>query len=155
MTEVSGLIPSCFSNLTMLVKYPSCLSKLTMLVKSHHVCHGIKNKTNWHQELTCWIWLMKYPLVDPKFSLFQEKLSEIPLVSLGEISDTFTLDSENLGSTSHSGISAKFHLSTLVSVGFILKLFIDWLSQSRVIPIFTSGPRPNYLCQLPVAEPQN
>ena len=39
---------------------------------------------------------MKYPHVDPKFSLSQEKLSEIPLVPLGEISDTFTLDSENL-----------------------------------------------------------
>ena len=29
LTEVSGLIPSCFSNFTLLVKYQSCLSKLT------------------------------------------------------------------------------------------------------------------------------
>ena len=52
--------------------------------------------------------------MDPKFSP-SLKLSEIPLVSLREISDTFTLNNENLGST--SDISAKFQSSTLVSVG--------------------------------------
>ena len=48
---------------------------------------------------------MKYPLLDPNFSLFWEKLS--------------SPNSENLGST--SGISAKFHSSSLVSVGFTLQ----------------------------------
>ena len=74
---------------------------------------------------------MKYPLVDHEFSLFKEKLSEIPLVSLGEISDTFTLNSENLGST--SGISAKFHLFTLVSVGFTLKQKRKQCSEQKAV----------------------
>jgi len=67
---------------------------------------------------------MIYHLMDPEFSLSREKLSEIPLIPLIEISETFTLDSENLGSTSGSGISAKFHSSTLVLVGFTLKHYL-------------------------------
>ena len=93
----------------MLVKCPSCLSKLTMfkLVKSHHDCCGIRNKTNWHQELTYWIWLMKYPLVNPKFSLvLGETVWNPPFFTLGDFRHFHPwLDSENLGYT--SGISVE------------------------------------------------
>ena len=83
---------------------------------------------------------MKYPLMDPKFSLFREKLSEITLVSLGEISDTLALNSENSGST--SGISAKFHSSTLVSVGFTLSNHSE--SQIPLMHVKVSGHIPIY-----------
>ena len=42
-------------------------------------------------------------------------------LSQGKMSDIYPLNSEYLGHT--QGISAKYHSSTLVSVGFILEIF--------------------------------